>query len=392
MTAPPAFADAVRAADVDPATRPFLAAVRARLVGGARADTAVDAAIETLRAGGTLDDAAARAACLELIAGSVPDAHAGALLTLLAPERLAPSTIAVFARVMREHAVPVRPRLAPGTPLLDTCGTGGDGLGTFNVSTTVMFIAAAAGVAVAKHGNRAATSRSGSADVLEALGVRIDLDAEQVARCIEDVGVGFMFAQRFHQAYRNVARIRQQLTAEAPPGTTARTVFNILGPLANPAAATHQVLGVSGRELVPVLAQVVARLPIKRALVVHGAADVGGMDELSTAGPSELAEVRDGRIASSRLDATTLGLAAAAVADFRGGDAPANAATLRAILSGRDRGARADLVLLNAAAALYVAGAADSLATGLQRARDLIASGDALRRVDLLRDRTQAFD
>lgn len=392
--AAPTLADAIRAATIDPTTRPFLAAVQARLASsGGPTGAAVEDAIDLLSAGGTLSPVAARAACLDLIAGTSPDAHAGALLALLAPDRLPADTIAIFARVMREHAPAVRPRLPTGTPLLDTCGTGGDGLGTFNVSTTVMFVVAAAGVAVAKHGNRAATSRSGSADVLEALGIRIDLDPDQVARCIEDTGLGFMFAQRYHQAYRNVQRVRQRLSAEALPGVPARTVFNVLGPLANPAAATHQVLGVSLPGLTATMAQVLDRLGSVRALVVHGETDRpgAGMDELSTAGPTRIAELRDGTVVESILDPQAVGLSRARVADFAGGDATENAAILTAILSGTDTGPRADLVLLNAAAALYAAGAADSLAAGVKRSRDLIADGSALKKLTALRDRSQAF-
>ena len=367
------------------APRPFSAVVQARLSGPVRQGSAVDDAIERLRAGATLDAASVQAACLDLMAGTTPDDTAGAFLTLLVPERLPAETIAAFARVMREHATPVRPRLAPGTPLFDTCGTGGDGLGTFNISTTVAFVVAAAGVVVAKHGNRAATSRSGSADVLEALGIRIDLDAEQVARCIEDVGIGFMFAQRFHPAYRHIQRVRQMLAQ--------RTVFNILGPLANPAAATHQVLGVSVAALVPILADVLGRLGVVRALVVCGATDHAdrGMDELSTAGPTRGVELKDAMCTPMTLTPEDAGLARASVTEIVGGDATHNAALLRAILQGTDPGPRTDIVLLNAGAALYVSGTTDSIGQGVVRAREIIASGAALQRVDALRDRTRAL-
>ena len=388
----PALADAIRSAPLDPATHPFLTAVRARLLGPVVQGSAVDDAIERLRSGGVLDEPAARAACLDLIAGTAPDENAGALLALLEPEGLSAETIATFARVMREHTTPVRPRLPPGAPLLDTCGTGGDGLGTFNVSTTVAFVVAAAGVAVAKHGNRAATSRSGSADVLEALGVRIDLDAEQVARCIEDVGIGFMFAQHFHPAYRHVQRVRQRLTKEALPGVPARTVFNILGPLANPAAATHQVLGVSVPSLVPTLAGVLGRLGVVRALVVCGATDRAGiaMDEVSTAGVTHAVELAHGRCVSMEITPEGLGLTRVSVHELAGGDAGHNATILRAILQGTAPGPHTDVVLLNAAAALYVAGVSGSLVDGVARSRDLIGSGAALQRLDALRDRTNA--
>jgi anthranilate phosphoribosyltransferase len=382
----PGLAAAICAARLDAATRPFLLGVQRRLAGPAVHGSAIDEAIEQLRAGGTLDEAAARAACLELVEGSAADETAGTLLALLAPERLSPETIAAFARVMREHATPVRPRLAPGAPLLDTCGTGGDGLGTFNVSTTVAFVAAAAGVAVAKHGNRAATSQSGSADVLEALGVSIDLDGEQVARCIERVGLGFMFAQRFHPAYRNVQRVRQRLTQEALPGVPARTVFNILGPLANPAAATHQVLGVSVPSLVPTLAAVLGRLGVVRALVVCGETDrVGvGMDEVSTSGVTHAVELDHGRCGPLEISPEEFGLRRVPVAALAGGDAMHNAGLVRAILQGTAPAAHTEIVLLNAAAALYVAGVCESLGGGVAKARALIASGAALGRLEAL--------
>ena len=384
----PGLAFALRTARLDPATHPFLAGVQARLRGPTVQGSAIDEAIERLRAGAALDASSARAACLELMAGTAADEHAGALLALLAPETLTAETIAAFARVMREHATPVRPRLAPGAPLLDTCGTGGDGLGTFNISTTAAFVVAAAGVAVAKHGNRAATSRSGSADVLEALGVRIDLDAEQVARCIEDVGVGFMFAQSFHPAYRNVQRIRQRLTQEALPGVPARTVFNILGPLANPAAATHQVLGVSVATLVPTLATVLGHLGVVRALVVCGETDRAGVgiDEVSTSGPTQAVELAHGFCTPLVVSAEALGLPRVPVQALEGGDAAHNARIIEAILCGVDDSPRRDVVVVNAAAALYVAGVCASLAEGIAQSRDLVASGAAYRRLDALRE------
>lgn len=387
----PSLADAIRTATIDPQTRPFLAEVQARLRAGARSGSAVDDAIELLRADRALDATVARAACLELIEGAVDDARAGALLALLAPERLSPATIAIFAQAMRDHATPVRPQLPAGAPLLDTCGTGGDGLGTFNVSTTVAFVVAAAGVAVAKHGNRAATSRCGSADVLEALGIRIDLTADEVARCIEAVGLGFMFAQRFHPAYRNVQRVRQRLTQEALAGVPARTLFNILGPLANPAAATHQVLGVSSAALVPVLADVLERLGVVRALVVHGETATAGMDELSLSGPTRAVEVRDGQRTASVVTPVDVGLTPAPVDALIGGVAEENAEILRAILAGEAPGPRTDIVLLNAGAALYVAGVADSIRAGVERARALIGNGAALAKLDALRSHTNAL-
>jgi len=373
----------------DRAAQPFYARVHDRLRavagGAAGVATAVDRATAALAADAPLADADAEAAFREIIAGGIPDEHVGALLLLLRPERLPPATIAAFARVVREVGVHVTPRLAPDAALLDTCGTGSDGAGTFNVSTTVMFVLAAAGVRVAKHGNRAITSRCGSADVLEALGVRTELSPDAVARCIETVGVGFMLAPAFHPALGGVQRIRRALTAEVPPALHARTVFNVLGPLANPAGARRQLVGVYAAALTGKLAHVLALLGAERALVVFG----GGLDELTTTGETLVAELRDGRVRERRVTPEEAGLAR--VADpgvFAGGDAAENARVLEAILAG-EAGPRADLVALNAAAGLLLADRAATLGEGVVVARALLASGAAARKLEELRRTTQ---
>jgi anthranilate phosphoribosyltransferase len=272
---------------------------------------------------------------------------------------------------MRRLAEPVC--VTADGPLVDTCGTGGDRLGTFNISTTAAFVAAGAGVRVAKHGNRGATSRSGSADLLEALGVRIDLPPAAVARCIEEVGIGFMFAPLHHKAMRYVVPVRRDLGI--------RTVFNFLGPLTNPAGAPRQLVGVSAPEYVEVLAQALASMGCERALVVHGEE---GLDELSVTGPTRVIEVEEGRVAArTMVEPEALGLGRWPLADLAGGEPAENAAICRDVLAGR-RGACRDVVLLNAAAALAIAGVAGSLEEGVARATDAVDSGRARETMEAL--------
>jgi anthranilate phosphoribosyltransferase len=263
-----------------------------------------------------------------------------------------------FARAMLDLA---RPVTATG-PVVDTCGTGGDRSGTFNISTIAAIVAAACGVRVAKHGNRAATSQCGSADLLEALGVRIDLDPEGVVRCLEQAGIAFMFAPTFHPATAYVVAIRRELRVP--------TLFNFLGPLTNPARPAAQVVGVSDPRMLPLVAQVLARRGA-RAMVFRGE---DGLDELTTAALSTVYETRDGDVRERMVDPAELGLARATEDDLRGGDAATNAAIARDVLGGRT-GPRRDVVLLNAAAALQVAGAVDGLAEGIDAAAAAIDGG-----------------
>jgi anthranilate phosphoribosyltransferase len=251
-----------------------------------------------------------------------------------------------------------------GTPVVDTCGTGGDRSNTFNISTVSAIVVAGAGVPVAKHGNRAASSRCGSADVLEALGVRIDLDADGVQRCLAEAGIGFMFAPVFHPAAGNATPVRRELRVP--------TVFNFIGPLTNPARPFAQVVGVSDERMLPLIAEVLARRGV-RAKVFRGE---DGLDELTTTGISTVFDVRDGDVREGHLDPATLGLARASLEDLRGGDASEGAGILRSLLDG-ELGPRRDVVLLNAAAALEVAGRAASLQDGIRVAADSIDSGAA---------------
>lgn len=306
----------------------------------------------------------------DIMSGEATPAQIGAFLVALRAKGETVDEITGMARVMREHALAVPTAGLSG--LVDTCGTGGDASGTFNVSTAAAFVVAGAGGRVAKHGNRAMTSACGSADVLEALGAKIDLNPEQVAQCIRDVGIGFMFAQTFHPAMKHVAGPRREIGI--------RTVFNILGPLTNPAGAAHQLLGVARPELAPLLAEALGRLGARHALVVHGH---GGLDELSLSGPSTVHELRDGALREYTVSPKEVGLAEAPNEAARGGSPKENAAALRAVLDG-DTGPLRDITLLNAAAALVAADLAPDLKEGVHLAARAVDSGAA-------RDKLAAF-
>lgn len=311
-----------------------------------------------------------------MLRGVLPPAGVAAVLVALRAKGESVEEIAAAARALRRHAVTVR--TPPGAIVVDTCGTGGDGTGTFNLSTAAALTAAAAGAVVAKHGNRAVSSRSGSADVLEALGLATDLEPEDQAEVLEKLGIVFLFAPRHHAATRHVAEVRRELGV--------RTVFNVLGPLSNPAGATRQVMGVYDAALVEPLAQVLRALGSERALVVHGAS---GLDELALHGPTLVAELRDGEVRTSTLRAESTGLSPAPLAALAGGDAPENAAILRAIFNG-ERSARADAVALNAGAALWVADRAPDLRDGVTLAQQALRSGAVARLLDALVAETQA--
>ncbi|HKJ55024.1 MAG TPA: anthranilate phosphoribosyltransferase [Nitriliruptoraceae bacterium] len=315
--------------------------------------------LDGLLAGDDLSQSDAHDLMMAVMAGEVSPPILAAWLTALRAKGETPGEIAGFVRAMVDNAVAID----LDGPLVDTCGTGGDGANTFNVSTTVAPVIAAAGVRVAKHGNRAASSRVGSADLLEHFGVVIDLPAPAVAQCIEELGIGFLFARSFHPAMRHVGPVRAALGV--------RTVFNILGPLSNPAGAQHQVVGVAARDLAPLVAATMAELGKTHVLVFRGE---DGLDELTTTGPSDVWEVRDGEVLQSRFDPAELGIPRASLADLAGGEAEDNAAITRAVLQGQS-GPCADLVAVNAGAALYAADATDSLAAGVDRAREVMASG-----------------
>jgi anthranilate phosphoribosyltransferase len=304
-----------------------------------------------------------------VMGGETTPAQIAGLLVALRAKGESADEIAGFAEAMREHVVPVA---ASREDLVDTAGTGGDGAHTLNISTAAALVAAAAGAAVAKHGNRAVSSACGSADVLEALGFRLELPPERIARSIDELGFGFMFAPSHHPAMRHAASVRKELAT--------RTVFNVLGPLTNPAGARAQLVGVYSPGLVRTIAEVLALLGARHAFVVHGA---GGIDELSPAGPNLVCEVRDGRVTERTVDPLDLGIPRCAPEELRGGTPAENAGAVREVLGGAD-GARRDAILLNAAGAIAAAGHADDLRAGLDAARAAVDSGAALERLDSL--------
>ena len=290
--------------------------------------------------------------------------------------------IAGFSEAFLKRSV--NPGLDPGAlpgPLLDCCGTGGDKLDLFNVSTTAMFVLAAGGVCVVKHGNRSITSKCGGADVLEALGIRIDLRPEEFKRCMETVGFGFMFAPHYHPAFKTIARVRKTLGAQGVP-----TIFNLLGPILNPARPDYQLVGVFTPAALPRFAAVLRQLGRKHAWAVHGnIGDGQGMDEMSTLGLTEVSSVSNGELHSFSIDPEVLGFQKAPISRLKGGDVAANAAILREVLQGQP-GPKRDLVLLNAAAGFVVARITPDLETGLALGAEMIDSGCALAKLKALRD------
>lgn len=321
--------------------------------------------LDTLVRGDDLDESTARAVMTALISGDVDPARIAGFLTAVRAKGESSAEIAGFVRAMLDAAVPIDLGSELAGRLVDTCGTGGDSSGTFNISTVAAVVTAAAGVPVAKHGNRAASSVCGSADLLERWGVAIELPAEAVAECLEEVGIGFLFARTFHPAMRFVAPVRQQLGI--------RTVFNVLGPLSNPAGAPNQVVGVSDVSLAPVMAEALARLGKRRALVFRGR---DGLDELTTTAPNDVWEVVDGEVVTSVLDPLDLDIPRASPGELRGGGVEENVEIADAVLAG-EPGAPRQVVALNAAAALVVADAAADLAEGLRMAHDAIDDGRA---------------
>jgi len=317
-----------------------------------------------------LSDTEAEEAMGIIMTGQTTPAQIGGYLVALRMKGETVAEILGSARAMRAQATPV-PLTTHGEPLLDTAGTGGDGAHTFNISTAAAFVIAGAGRKVAKHGNRAASSRCGSADVLGVLGVNLDLTPAQVAACIERVGIGFLFAPKFHPAMRHAIGPRRELGQ--------RTIFNLLGPLTNPANATHQLIGVYDPALTRPLAEVLGKLGGRAAFVVHGH---GGLDELTTSGPNRMSHLKDGRVHTFELDATDLGLRRAAPGILCGGEPTENAHILRAVLAGKDRSPRRDVVLLNAAAAL--ATESEDLPTALRATENALDSGAALNKLDTL--------
>ncbi|MFC1949066.1 anthranilate phosphoribosyltransferase [Chloroflexota bacterium] len=322
----------------------------------------------------TMDEAAQ--VMEEIMGGEVTPAQFGAFVTALRLKGETAEEIAGLAKTMRAKAVPV----IINEPVVDTCGTGGDGSATFNISTAAAFAVAGAGLKVAKHGNRAMSSRCGSADVLEALGVKIDLTPEQVKQCLEEVGMGFMFAPSFHPAMKFAAAPRREIGV--------RTVFNIIGPLTNPAGARAQVLGVADGSLVRKLALVLKNLDCNHALVVHGR---DGLDEITITGKTSVCELKDGNIKRYTISPEDFGISRASPESLKGGTAEENAALLRSVLSGTP-GPRRDAVVMNAAAALVAGDRAKSLQQGVNLAREALDSGSAMAKLEQLVKLSQSFE
>jgi anthranilate phosphoribosyltransferase len=334
-------------------------------------------ALSKIVSGSDLTMAEAREVMREIMKGEATQAQIGSFLTALRMKGETADEIAGCAQAMRESAIAVKPKR---NQLVDTCGTGGDGSGTFNISTTVAFVAAGAGLAVAKHGNRSVSSRCGSADLLQALGVNLELSPEQVAQCIDEVGIGFLFAPKLHPAMKHALAPRQEIGL--------RTIFNILGPLSNPAQARRQLLGVYDSDLTELMAEVLRALGSEHAFVVHGA---DGLDELSTTGQNKVSHLHHNHIETYYLDPEELGLPQAKISDLAGGTREDNAETTRAILEGK-LGPKRDVVLLNTAAVLIAGGKASSFSEGLVLAAEAIDNGSARRKLEQLVEFSRSFN
>jgi anthranilate phosphoribosyltransferase len=339
----------------------------------------IQRAIDILSRFGQLQQEEAEAVMQQIMSGGATDAQIAAYLMALRMKGETRDEITGSARAMRANAHRV-PTQTDAAVLLDTCGTGGDKSGTFNISTTVAFVAAGAGVKVAKHGNRAASSKCGSADVLAQLGVNLDLTPEQVGQCVDEIGIGFLFAAKLHPAMKYAIGVRREMGV--------RTIFNILGPLTNPAGAQRQLMGVFAADLTDLLAHVLTELGSVSALVVSG---YGNVDELMTTGPNKVSHSRSGSVRSWEFAPEDLGFRGAHISELLGGDAPTNAAILRGVLSGELQDAKRDVVLLNAGAALMAAGLVENIPDGAALAAEVIDSGAALNKLDTLISRSQQF-
>lgn len=312
----------------------------------------------------------------QIMTGDIDGAEIAGFLTALKMKGEAVSEIFGGAKVLREKAVKLD---LADYYTVDTCGTGGDASETYNISTAVSIVTAAAGVTVVKHGNRAVSSKCGAADVLEALGVNVNLEAPQVEQCVKEIGIGFLFAPKFHSAMRFVGPTRKALGF--------RTIFNILGPLANPASANAQVMGVFDEKLTEPLAEVLMNLGVEKALVVHG---MDGMDEISISAETKVSEIKDGKVETYRIKPEDFGMTRQDASVLAGGEAEENAQIIRDVLAGQV-GGKLDILLLNAGAALYVGKKVDSIKAGIDLARDLINSGKASEKLEAFAAYTQAF-
>jgi anthranilate phosphoribosyltransferase len=307
----------------------------------------------------------------EIMSGNATDAQIAAFLVALRLKGETIDEIAACAKVMREKASRIKPKKQK--QLIDVVGTGGDKSGTFNISTAAAFVTAGAGIPVAKHGNKGVSSKSGSADVLKALGINIDLEPKQVEQCIDEVGIGYMFAPKFHSAMKYAIGPRKELGI--------RTVFNILGPLTNPAEAPYELMGVFSEELVEPLAEVLGKLGCKHALVVHG----NGLDEITIEAPTKVAEYKDNHLTTYEINPTDFGIKLASLDEIKGNTPEDNAKIILDILNNKEKGPKRNVVLLNAGAAIYIAGKADNIQEGIDLAKDSIDSGKALEKLNNLK-------
>lgn len=313
----------------------------------------------------------AEAVMQEIMSGSATDAQIAGFLVGLRMKGETIDEITALAKVMREKANSISPKISP---LVDTCGTGGDKKGTFNISTAAAFIVAGAGIAVAKHGNKSVSSKCGSADVLSELGINLDLTPKQVEKCIEKIGIGFLFAPKFHEAMKYAVNARKQLGI--------RTVFNILGPLTNPANASSQIVGVFDEKLTKPLAEVLGKLGSKHAMVVYG----NGLDEITLDGETTVSEYKKNNVITYKIKPTDFGIKLSTIEEIKGSSPKENAQIILNILSGKERGAKRNIAVLNAAAAIYASDKVGSIKDGIALAEKAIDSGSAMRKMERLRE------
>ncbi len=339
--------------------------------------------IADLRAGSDLNRKEIAVALTQLLSPRVEAKEKAEFLKALHEKGETPEEIAGFVEQLIDRAIDpgIDEKNLPG-PMIDVCGTGGSGLNLFNVSTTIMFILAAGGAVVVKHGNRNVTSCCGSADVLEALGIPLEWKPEDLKRCVERIGIGFIFARQYHPAFRELAEMRAQLARE-----NTRTIFNLLGPLLNPTRPSRQLIGVYSQRMTTIFAEVLRQLERKRAWIVHGLAENGaGMDDISTSGVTTFAELNEGKVSSALIDCRWLGIGSGTLDELRGGNANANAETLVGILSGEIKGARRDLAVVNAAGGFVVAGFARDMSEGIWLAKKQLDDGRALQKLRALQE------
>lgn len=341
----------------------------------------MQALVDKVHAGMDLNSGDIAIAVTLLLSDQVEDEAKADFLSALHAKGESAEEIAAFVELLMERAVD--PMLNPAEfegPMLDVCGTGGAGLDFFNVSTTIMFVLAAGGVTVVKHGNRSVTSRSGSADVIEQLGIPLQMAPEDLQECLKRHGIGFLFARQYHPAFRALAVMREHLARK-----NTRTIFNLLGPLLNPARPPRQLIGVFAPRLTTIFAEVLRRLGREKAWIVHGLAEeTNGMDDISICGPTTIAELEKGKVTSAIVDTQWLGVKRCALEELRGGSAAENAVALEGILSGEIKGARRDMTVANAAGGFVVAGLAGDLNAGIALAREQLESGRALEKLRAL--------